>query len=136
MARKVIEVKGVAKYFSGVPALKDINFDLEEGEVHALMGENGAGKSTLSKIISGIYQKDEGTYLVNGEDCNFANTRQAVAKGVSIVTQEFSLLRDLSVAENIFITNDAYYNAGFLSNKKAMAEKTTELLKLFQEEFS
>ena len=134
MARKVIEVKGVAKYFSGVPALKDIDFDLEEGEVHALMGENGAGKSTLSKIISGIYQKDEGTYLVNGEDCSFVNTRQAVAKGVAIVTQEFSLLRDLSVAENIFITNDEYYSAGFLSNMKAMAAKTTELLKLFHME--
>ncbi len=134
MARKIIEIQKVGKYFSGVAALKDIDFDLEEREVHALMGENGAGKSTLSKIIAGIYQKDEGTFLMNGEECSFANTRQAVAKGISIVTQEFSLLRDLSVAENIFITNDAYYKRGFLSNKKAMAEKTVELLKIFHME--
>lgn len=134
MAEKVIEGHGISKYFSGVAALKDIDFDVEKGEVMALMGENGAGKSTLSKIIAGIYQKDEGELLVHGESCHFSNTRQANAKGISIVTQEFSLLRDLSVAENIFITNDKFYRKRFLSDKKAMAEETTKLLKLFNME--
>jgi len=134
MAEKVIEGHGISKYFSGVAALKDIDFDVEKGEVMALMGENGAGKSTLSKIIAGIYQKDEGELLVHGESCHFSNTRQANAKGVSIVTQEFSLLRDLSVAENIFITNDQFYKKRFLSDRKAMAEETTKLLKLFNME--
>lgn len=134
MAEKVIEGRGISKYFSGVAALKDIDFDVEKGEVMALMGENGAGKSTLSKIIAGIYQKDEGELLVHGEPCHFANTRQANAKGVAIVTQEFSLLRDLSVAENIFITNDNFYRKKFLSDMKAMAAETTKLLRLFNME--
>ena len=134
MAEKVIEGRGISKYFSGVAALKDVDFEVEKGEVMALMGENGAGKSTLSKIIAGIYQKDEGELLVHGEPCHFANTRQANAKGVAIVTQEFSLLRDLSVAENIFITNDRFYKKKFLSDMKAMAAETTNLLRLFNME--
>ncbi|MDO4260709.1 MAG: sugar ABC transporter ATP-binding protein [Eubacteriales bacterium] len=131
MSRKLIEVHDIKKVFSGVAVLEGIDFDLEEGEVHALMGENGAGKSTLSKIISGIYQADGGTMLVEGERRSFANTREAVRHGVSIVTQEFSLLPDFSVAENIFLTDDRYYRSGFLSDRRAMAEKTRELLALF-----
>lgn len=134
MAKKIIEMRGIDKYFYGVPALKNINFELEEGEVHALMGENGAGKSTLSKIISGIYQADEGEMLINGENCRFANARQANEKGIAMVTQEFSLMKDFSVAENIFLTSPEYYHAGFLSDKKSMVKKTRELLKLFRME--
>ena len=109
MSEKLIEVSGIKKVFSGVVALEGIDFDLVKGEVHALMGENGAGKSTLSKIISGIYQADGGTMLVEGVPRSFANTREAIAHGVSIVTQEFSLLPDFSIAENIFLTDDRYY---------------------------
>ncbi|MCC8164307.1 MAG: sugar ABC transporter ATP-binding protein [Lachnospiraceae bacterium] len=134
MGKKLIEVTGIKKLFSGVVAREGIDIELLEGEVHALMGENGAGKSTLAKIISGIYQADGGTMLVEGEPMSFSNTREAVGHGVSIVTQEFSLLPDFSIAENIFLTDETYYKGGFLSDRKSMAKKTIELLALFQME--
>jgi len=117
--------------FSGVVAIEGIDFELREGEVHALMGENGAGKSTLSKIIAGIYQADGGQMKVNGKVENFTSVREAVDHGVSIVTQEFSLLPDLSIAENIFLADEKYYKCGFLADKKAMVAETYDLLKLF-----
>ena len=119
------------KVFSGVVAIEGIDFELRQGEVHALMGENGAGKSTLSKIIAGIYQSDGGELKVNGKVENFASVREAVDHGVSIVTQEFSLLPDLSIAENIFLADKKYYKGGFLADKKAMAAQTYSLLALF-----
>ena len=134
MSKKIIEMRNIRKFFYGVPALKNISFELEEGEVHALMGENGAGKSTLSKIIAGIYQADEGEMRIDGEKCRFANAGQANEKGIAMVTQEFSLMKDFSVAENIFLTNPRYYRAGFLSDKKAMIKKTEDLLQLFHME--
>ena len=134
MSKKIIEMRNIRKFFYGVPALKNISFELEEGEVHALMGENGAGKSTLSKIIAGIYQADEGEMRIDGEKCRFANAGQANEKGIAMVTQEFSLMKDFSVAENIFLTNPGYYRAGFLSDKKAMIKKTEDLLQLFHME--
>ena len=114
----LIEAKGISKAFSGAPALTDVSFELKAGEVHALMGENGAGKSTLSKIITGIYTADSGQVYLDGAPVRFTNTREASTMGVSIVTQEFSLLPDFSVAENIFLTNKKYYKKGFISDKK------------------
>jgi len=134
MENFLIEVKGISKYFYGVPALTSIDFELKKGEVHALMGENGAGKSTLSKIITGIYQADEGKVFVEGKEVRFTNTREALEHGVAIVTQEFSLLPDFSVAENIFLTDNRYYKKGFISNKRAMADETRKLLQLFNME--
>lgn len=134
MSDVVLEMKNISKYFYGVPAIKDVNFELREGEVHALMGENGAGKSTLSKVIAGIYKADEGEMYIRGEACKFNNAREANDHGVAMVTQEFSLMKDFSVAENIFLTSPAYYKHGFLSDKKAMVEKTWDLLKLFHME--
>ena len=105
----LIKATNIKKEFSGVIAIEGINFELRKGEVHALMGENGAGKSTLSKIIAGIYQADSGEMKVNGETVSFSSVREAAGHGVSIVTQEFSLVPDLSVAENIFMTDKKYY---------------------------
>ena len=127
----LIEATKIKKVFSGVVAIEGIDFELRQGEVHALMGENGAGKSTLSKIIAGIYQSDGGELKVNGKVENFASVREAVDHGVSIVTQEFSLLPDLSIAENIFLADKKYYKGGFLADKKAMAAQTYSLLALF-----
>lgn len=127
----LIEAKNIKKVFSGVVAIDGIDFELRKGEVHALMGENGAGKSTLSKIISGIYEADGGEMRVNGKVESFSSVREAVNKGVSIVTQEFSLLPDLSIAENIFLADEKYYKGNFLANKKAMVRETYHLLKLF-----
>lgn len=99
----ILEVAGVSKQFPGVLALDSIDFEVEEGEVHALIGENGAGKSTLVKIITGAYQKDSGTISVNGKSVSFANPSQALEAGVGGVYQEFSLVNTLTVAENIFL---------------------------------
>ena len=115
----LIEATNIKKEFSGVVAIEGIDFELYRGEVHALMGENGAGKSTLSKIIAGIYQSDGGEMKVNGKVENFSSVREATEHGVSIVTQEFSLVPDLSVAENIFLTDSKYYKGRFIANKKA-----------------
>lgn len=131
MSEILIEMTNIKKVFSGVVAIDGIDFDLRSGEVHALMGENGAGKSTLSKIIAGIHQADGGQMKVKGKVEDFASVREAVDHGVSIVTQEFSSVPDLSIAENIFLADPKYYKGGFLQDKKAMVADTRELLKLF-----
>lgn len=130
----LIEAKHISKSFAGVHALTDVDFALKAGEVHALMGENGAGKSTLSKIMAGVHPSDSGTLYMDANPVEFQNTREAVMRGVTIVSQELSLLLDFSVAENIFLVDDAYYKKGFLSNKKAMVNETRQLLRLFNME--
>ena len=117
----LIEMTNIKKVFSGVVAIEGIDFDLRSGEVHALMGENGAGKSTLAKIIAGIHQADGGQMKVKGKVEDFASVREAVDHGVSIVTQEFSSVPDLSIAENIFLSkylqSRKYYNKSRLDSK-------------------
>lgn len=130
----LVEAKNISKSFAGVQALKEVDFQLKAGEVHALMGENGAGKSTLAKIIAGVIRSDSGAVYLNGNQVRFQNTLEAVSCGVTIVSQELSLLRDFSVAENIFLVDRAYYRKGFLSNKKAMVNETSSLLQLFHME--
>ena len=98
----VIDIKGMHKTFPGVHALKGVNFDLHEGEVHALVGENGAGKSTLIKIISGAYSYTDGIYFIDGQESGIKNTHDAIAKGISVIYQELNLVPSLSITENIF----------------------------------
>ena len=111
MAGTILEMKHITKQFPGVLALDDVSFSVEAGEVHALVGENGAGKSTLMKILNGVYQADSGEIYVEEEKVTLKNVLQAQQKGISIIYQEFNLVPQLSVAENIFI--------GRLRNKKA-----------------
>ena len=99
----VLTLRGISKSFPGVRALQGIDLDVLPGEIHALLGENGAGKSTLMKILSGIYQPDEGEIRVAGEARHFAGYGDAVEAGVGIVFQEFSLIPDLNAVENIFL---------------------------------
>ncbi len=99
----ILELRGIAKSFPGVKALSGIDLTVEAGEIHALLGENGAGKSTLMKILSGIYQPDEGRISVGGRDLRFADYHDAVAAGIGIVFQEFSLIPYLNAVENIFL---------------------------------
>ena len=96
-------MEGIVKRFPGVLALDESSFDLRVGEVHALVGENGAGKSTLMKIIGGIYSKDAGRLLYQGEEVEVTNPRQAQDLGISIIHQELNLMPHLTVAQNIFI---------------------------------
>ncbi|MER7456750.1 sugar ABC transporter ATP-binding protein [Micromonospora sp. NPDC126480] len=101
--RPVLTMTGISKSFPGVRALRDVDFRLLPGEVHALMGENGAGKSTLIKVLTGVYDIDAGTITLDGEQVAFSGPMQAAAAGVSTVYQEVNLCTNLSVAENIFI---------------------------------
>ncbi len=98
-----IELRGISKSFAGIHALKDVSFDVRQGEVHALLGENGAGKSTLIKVMAGLYQPDEGEILVGGSTIRFTSAREAHAAGISTVHQELLLCPELTVAENIFL---------------------------------
>ena len=109
----LLEVKGVTKSFPGVRALSDMHLDLRRGEVLALVGENGAGKSTLMKLLSGIYTPDEGEFFLNGEQLHVTGPRHAQELGISIIHQEFNLMPDLTVAQNIYIGREPR-GAGFL----------------------
>ncbi len=99
----ILEMKGIQKSFPGVKALKGIDFKMRPGEIHSLMGENGAGKSTLIKILTGVYQKDAGTILFNGQQVELRNTMDAQNLGISTVYQELNMIPHLSVGENIFV---------------------------------
>ena len=103
MADYILEMHHITKRFPGVVALHDVSFKVRRGEIHALVGENGAGKSTLMKILNGVYQADEGTIVLNGEETIIRNTTEAKAKGIGLVFQEFNLVNSLSVAENLYI---------------------------------
>ncbi len=125
--------ENISKHFGGTTALDNVSFCLRPGEVHALMGENGAGKSTLGKIFSGVYKQDSGKVIFNGEEVKIDNPRAAKEIGISIVLQEFNLLPDLSVAENLLICSDEFYSCRHsVLRKRAMYSHAQELLKLFE----
>ncbi|MCR4266148.1 sugar ABC transporter ATP-binding protein [Nitratireductor sp. ZSWI3] len=109
-----VSLKGMSKSFIGIKVLKDVDFDVRPGEVHALLGENGAGKSTLIKMMSGLYTPDAGTFTVGGEEVKFSSTRDAAAKGIATVYQELLLFPELSVAENVFLGNYPRTAAGII----------------------
>nr|BFF27156.1 hypothetical protein GCM10025732_51210 [Glycomyces mayteni] len=102
-APPVASLKGVAKSFGAVRALRGAHLDLYAGEAHALVGENGAGKSTLIKILAGLYRPDAGTVELGGEPVAFGDTAAAIDAGIAVIYQEPALFGDLSVAENLFI---------------------------------
>ena len=121
-----IELKGIVKLFPGVRALGGVTFDVREGEVHSLCGENGAGKSTLIKVMTGAHARDEGQYLIDGEEVFFKSTQEAIAKGVSCVYQELSMAPQQDVAHNLFIGNLPTKNG--LVDHKTLYAKTEEVL--------
>jgi rhamnose transport system ATP-binding protein len=118
----LLEVRGIEKSFPGVRALSGVSFDVRPGEVHALLGENGAGKSTLIKIVSGVYQPDLGSILVNGEQVHFSSPDDARRAGVATIYQELLLFPELSVAENIFLGHAPLAGAGRIDWRAMRAE--------------
>ena len=126
-AETVLRLEGICKSFPGVRALEQVSLELRRGEVHALVGENGAGKSTLMKILSGVYQADAGRILLGGQEVAFRDPRAAQEAGISIIFQEFSLIRGFSVADNVFLNREP---AGFLGHldRGAARERTRALL--------
>ena len=106
MRETMIEMRGISKAFPGVQALRDCSLEVYQGEVHALLGENGAGKSTLMKILTGIYQADAGKIVFNGRETKINSVLDARALGITMIHQELNLLRNLTIAQNIFISKE------------------------------
>src|ERR687898_1451081 len=122
----LLQMRGITKSFFGVPVLDAVYLDAMPGEVHAVVGENGAGKSTLMKILVGAYQPDAGSILLDGEEVRFSHPRRAQERGVSIIYQEFNLLPERTVAQNIFLGREPA--RGPLVDNRAMEEATARLL--------
>ena len=122
-----IEMRGINKSFGSNQVLKDAGFVLQDGEVHALMGENGAGKSTLMKILTGVYTKDAGTVLVDGQEVNYKNPQEAEKAGIVFIYQELNVLFDLTVEENLFMGKEITKKFG-VCDKKAMRAKAQEVM--------
>src|ERR1700730_15606414 len=125
---ELISVQQLCKSFPGVRALHDVRFELDAGEVHALMGENGAGKSTLMKILAGVYTKDTGEIRYNGECVDFYSPREAQQAGIGIIHQELQLMNHLTVAQNIFIGREPKKAFGLLLDDDKLNRQATELL--------
>lgn len=126
----LLQMKKIHKQFPGVYALKDIDFELNAGEVHALLGENGAGKSTLIKVLGGIYVADAGEILIDGKTVEISNVKDAQKNGVAIIHQELVLVPHMTVAENIFLGRESM--ASFFVNMKEMNSAAQELLDNYQ----
>jgi len=116
----ILKTIGICKSFPGVQALKDINFDLRRGEVHALVGENGAGKSTLMKIFGGLYKQDKGDVFIEENKVEIAEPKDSIKCGISIVYQELNLVSVLSAAENIYLGDEKASKKMHLLNRKEM----------------
>lgn len=108
MPKILLEMKHITKTFPGVKALDDVNLQVEEGEIHALVGENGAGKSTLMNVLSGVYPYGsyEGDICYEGQVCQFHNIRESEAKGIVIIHQELALVPEMTIGENLYLGNE------------------------------
>ena len=126
MSETFLQMKHITKRFPGVLALNDVQFSLRRGEVHALLGENGAGKSTLMKILSGVYQPDEGEIIFEDKPVSFSDPLSAQNVGITIIHQEFNLFPELTVEENI---------AAVLEMKGVVSKEQQEIIEKLMEEF-
>ncbi len=120
-----VEMQGISKFYGGVEALKAVDFSVNPGEIHGLVGENGAGKSTLMKILSGAVKKDAGTVLLSGEKVDIKSPSDSRRLGIGIIYQEFALAPDLTVAENVYISR---LPQSRLVNWRKLTADTRELL--------
>ena len=123
-----IEMRGINKSFGDNAVLKNAGFVLSTGEIHALMGENGAGKSTLMKILTGVYTKDVGQVIVDGQEVCYKNAREAEKAGIVFIHQELNVLFDLTVEENMFLGKEIKKKCG-VCDKKAMRREVEKILK-------
>lgn len=122
----IISLKNVHKSFGGVSVLNGVDFDLQKGSVHALVGQNGAGKSTMMKILTGVYTCDSGAIYIDGSKVKMNSYSDAVSHGISLIFQELSLIPTLTVAENIFLNREIL--EGPFLDKKSMERKAHKLL--------
>src|SRR5438046_8321723 len=108
MMAPIIEMRKVTKAYRGIPAVRDIDFTLDKGEIHALLGENGAGKATLTKIMAGVVEATSGTMIYRGTEVQFASPHAALANGIAMVFQETSLVPSMTVAQNIYLGEEKF----------------------------
>ncbi len=123
---QLLVLEGIGKRFPGVDALVDVDFDLRAGEVHVLFGENGAGKSTLISLVSGVERPTSGTIKLRGEKMEFGSVYEARQRGISAVFQEFSLVPQLTVEENLFLGSEA--TRGAFLDKTGLHQRAVEIL--------
>ncbi|MGD0975272.1 MAG: sugar ABC transporter ATP-binding protein [Candidatus Korobacteraceae bacterium] len=130
--RPVVEMRGIVKHFPGVLALKGVDLDARPAEVHVLLGENGAGKSTLIKVLSGVYPPDSGEILFEGKPVHVRSPHDAQQLGVSTIYQEFNLVPEMSVAENIFLGREPLLNRRLgIVDRKQLFQQAREVLSTF-----
>ncbi len=127
-AELLLALKNIEKSFTGVHALKGVDFDLHRGEIHALVGENGAGKSTLVKALTGIVEKDSGEIIYLGRMFKPRSPRHALEMGIGIIHQELNMMDHLTVAQNIFIGRESLRGGGLLLDERQQNRRTSELL--------
>lgn len=125
----ILKFEHVVKEYPGVKALKDVSLEVKRGEIHALVGENGAGKSTLIKVCSGAIRPTKGRIVVDGKEFEYMTPASSAEQGIAVIYQEFNLVEELSVAENVFL-GKPIRNGAFIDRKK-MEEKTKELFREF-----
>ena len=123
-----LQVVDVCKSFGITKAVQNVSFNINKGEVHALIGENGSGKSTLTNMLTGIYTIDGGKFILDGKEVHPKNQVEANDEGISIIVQELGTLSGLTVAENIFLGHENMFVKCGIKNTKAMNKKANELL--------
>lgn len=131
MSEVRLEVRNLCKSFGITKAVQDVSFDINKGEVHALIGENGSGKSTLTNMLTGIYSIGSGSFILDGKEVHPKNQVEANEEGISIIVQELGTLSGLTVAENIFLGHEDQFVKGGIKNTNAMNRKAQELLKQY-----
>ncbi len=115
----VLELRGVSKRFGGIRALDQVSFRIAPGEVRCLAGENGSGKSTVIKVLSGVHRADDGEVVLGGEACSAMTPREAIAAGVQVIYQDFSLFPNLTVAQNLAIGQDLRGRRWLVNGRRA-----------------
>lgn len=136
--KPIVEMKGISKYFGGVTALENVDFDLHAGEVVGLAGDNGAGKSTLIKILSGVLTADSGEIFINSERVHFRSPREARDVGIETIYQNLALTENLNVSQNMFLGREIQRNGlwRLILDKKQMLQASRSVIDRLKIEIS
>ncbi|GHV62215.1 hypothetical protein AGMMS49587_08420 [Spirochaetia bacterium] len=122
MPENILEMRDISKSFFGVKVLNKVKLEVRPGEVHVLLGENGAGKSTLIKILSGAYRREGGEIFLGGQPFTAANPKESIQAGINVIYQEFNLVPEMPIYENIFLGKEFVKNKIMVDKKTAIRE--------------
>ena len=134
LSTPIVSLRNITKIFPGVVALDDMSMDIQQGEIHGLIGENGAGKSTLIKVLTGVHRPDGGELYIDGAKRTFGSPNDARAAGIACVYQELNIVKESSVVDNLFLGNYKL-RAGGLLDRKYMRRRTQEILDMLEQDF-